>query len=51
MGQNRIFWGCGGTLVISKCFPKSEFQTLEPNFAFGAVNEGTIELLQTSLQH
>ena len=38
-------------LVISKGFAKSEFQTFEPNFKFGAVNELTIELLQTSLQH
>ena len=38
-------------LEISKCFAKSEFQTFEPNSEIGAVNERTIELLQTSSQH
>ena len=38
-------------LVISERFAKFEFQTFEPNFQFVAVNERTIELLQTSSQH
>ena len=38
-------------LVISKCFAKSEFQMLEPNLVFGAVNEQTNKLLQTLSQY
>ena len=33
--------------MIFVIFTKSEFQTFDPNFEFGAVNEQTIELLQT----
>ena len=51
MGENRIRFGCGVMLVISKCFAKSEFQSCEPNFGFGTVNMRTAKLLQTLSQH
>ena len=47
MGENRIRWmWCD--IGDSQRFAKSEFQTFEPNSEIGAVNERTIELLQTS---
>ena len=49
--KNRVRLGCGVISVISKRFAKSEFQILELNFEFGAINKQTVKLLQTSSQH
>ena len=51
MGENRIRWDVVWYWGFLNVLQSPNFQTFEPNSEIGAVNERTIELLQTSSQH
>ena len=51
MGENRIRWDVVSYWGFLNVLQSPNFQTFEPNSEIGAVNERTIELLQTSSQH